>query len=218
MIERYTRPEMGAVWTDQARFGSWLETELAVCEARASRGEIPPEEMESLLDSLLDADQWFLRKDKRGKRAQVYYGQWHAQGHTRAEVDSPHPAGKFRSLEEMSPEVMERLKCLGKKVTSLVKRWRPDVYLPAEEEGLLVSNFGMFPLFMSALGSSKLHFDENDFIAVLFLIHLKEGVKGGFADFICLLLVFFFSRQRGLTLHVFMRSNQYFAFKYHFLH
>ena len=48
MIERYTRPEMGAVWTDQARFGSWLETELAVCEARASRGEIPPEEMETI--------------------------------------------------------------------------------------------------------------------------------------------------------------------------
>ena len=45
MIERYTRPQMGALWTDEAKFGSWLETELAVCEAQAARGEIPAEEM-----------------------------------------------------------------------------------------------------------------------------------------------------------------------------
>ncbi len=48
MIERYTRPEMGALWTDQARFGSWLETELAVCEARAARGEIPAEDIATI--------------------------------------------------------------------------------------------------------------------------------------------------------------------------
>jgi adenylosuccinate lyase len=45
MIERYTRPQMGALWTDEAKFGSWLETELAVCEAQTARGEIPAEEM-----------------------------------------------------------------------------------------------------------------------------------------------------------------------------
>ncbi len=48
MIERYTRAEMGALWTDQARFGSWLETELAVCEALAARGEIPAEDIETI--------------------------------------------------------------------------------------------------------------------------------------------------------------------------
>ena len=48
MIERYTRPEMGRLWTDQARFESWLELELAVCEALASRGRIPADEMATI--------------------------------------------------------------------------------------------------------------------------------------------------------------------------
>jgi adenylosuccinate lyase len=41
MIERYTRPEMGGLWTDEARFAAWLEVELAVCEALGVRGMIP---------------------------------------------------------------------------------------------------------------------------------------------------------------------------------
>jgi adenylosuccinate lyase len=48
MIERYTRPEMGSLWTDEARWQSWLEVELAVCETLAARGEIPAEEMETI--------------------------------------------------------------------------------------------------------------------------------------------------------------------------
>ena len=43
MIERYTREPMARVWTDQARFADWWKVELAVVEARAERGEIPPE-------------------------------------------------------------------------------------------------------------------------------------------------------------------------------
>ena len=35
MIERYTLPEMGAVWTEEAKFRAWLKVELAVCRARA---------------------------------------------------------------------------------------------------------------------------------------------------------------------------------------
>jgi len=41
MIERYTRPEMGKIWTDENRYGKWLEVELAVCEAWARLGKIP---------------------------------------------------------------------------------------------------------------------------------------------------------------------------------
>ncbi|MBF6619974.1 MAG: adenylosuccinate lyase, partial [Patulibacter sp.] len=32
MIPRYTRPEIGAVWTDDAKFESWREVEVAACE------------------------------------------------------------------------------------------------------------------------------------------------------------------------------------------
>ncbi len=41
MIERYTRPEMGAIWTEAARYRFWLDVELAVCDALAERGVIP---------------------------------------------------------------------------------------------------------------------------------------------------------------------------------
>src|SRR5690606_7512235 len=48
MIERYTRPEMGAVWTEQARYRAWLRVELAVCEVLAERGVIPPEALATI--------------------------------------------------------------------------------------------------------------------------------------------------------------------------
>ncbi|MGQ0722332.1 MAG: adenylosuccinate lyase [Candidatus Eiseniibacteriota bacterium] len=41
MIERYTRPEMGALFGDQHRFETWLEVELAILEAMAELGQVP---------------------------------------------------------------------------------------------------------------------------------------------------------------------------------
>ena len=35
MIARYTNPEMGAIWSDQRRFETWLEVELAAADAMA---------------------------------------------------------------------------------------------------------------------------------------------------------------------------------------
>src|SRR6185369_2562302 len=43
MIARYTRPEMGRIWSDQNRFQQWLEVELAASEALAEIGTVPPE-------------------------------------------------------------------------------------------------------------------------------------------------------------------------------
>jgi adenylosuccinate lyase len=43
VIERYTRPEMGAVWTDERRMSAWLEVELAATDAWAAEGVIPAE-------------------------------------------------------------------------------------------------------------------------------------------------------------------------------
>src|SRR5437660_8592390 len=42
MIARYTRPEMGRIWSDQNKFAQWLEVELAASEALAELGEVPP--------------------------------------------------------------------------------------------------------------------------------------------------------------------------------
>ena len=41
MIERYTRPEIGALWTDQRRMQGWLEVELASTDAWAEAGKVP---------------------------------------------------------------------------------------------------------------------------------------------------------------------------------
>ena len=43
MIPRYTRPELGAVWTPEAKMRSWLEVELAATEAWAAEGVVPQE-------------------------------------------------------------------------------------------------------------------------------------------------------------------------------
>ncbi|HMO53338.1 MAG TPA: adenylosuccinate lyase [Tepidiformaceae bacterium] len=43
MIPRYSRPEMAAVWTEQAKYQRWLDVEIAACEAWAELGQIPAE-------------------------------------------------------------------------------------------------------------------------------------------------------------------------------
>src|SRR6266404_1693822 len=48
MIERYTLPEMGAIWSEQSKFQKWLEVELAVCEVHAEMGTIPREALEQI--------------------------------------------------------------------------------------------------------------------------------------------------------------------------
>ncbi|MEO0844998.1 MAG: adenylosuccinate lyase [Cyanobacteria bacterium J06648_1] len=41
MIERYTLPEMGEIWTDNYKLKTWLQVEIAVCEAQAELGYTP---------------------------------------------------------------------------------------------------------------------------------------------------------------------------------
>ena len=43
MIPRYTRPDMGRIWSDENKFRTWLEVELAASETLAEMGEVPPE-------------------------------------------------------------------------------------------------------------------------------------------------------------------------------
>jgi adenylosuccinate lyase len=43
VIERYTLPEMGNLWTNEAKLKAWLKVEVAVCEAQAELGYIPQE-------------------------------------------------------------------------------------------------------------------------------------------------------------------------------
>ena len=48
MIDRYTLPEMGALWSEETRFQKWLDVEIAVCEVHAEMGMIPREALEQI--------------------------------------------------------------------------------------------------------------------------------------------------------------------------
>ncbi len=48
MIPRYTRPEMGRIWTDENRYAKWLEVEIRACEAMAEEGLIPLESFKTI--------------------------------------------------------------------------------------------------------------------------------------------------------------------------
>jgi adenylosuccinate lyase len=48
VIERYTLPEMGEIWTDNYKLKTWLQVEIAVCEAQAELGYIPKEAVEQI--------------------------------------------------------------------------------------------------------------------------------------------------------------------------
>lgn len=41
MIQRYSRPDMGAIWSDENKYRIWLEIEILACEAQAELGVIP---------------------------------------------------------------------------------------------------------------------------------------------------------------------------------
>ncbi len=48
MIDRYSRAEMAAIWTEEAQFQAWLDVELAACRAWSKLGEIPSEDVDVL--------------------------------------------------------------------------------------------------------------------------------------------------------------------------
>lgn len=56
MIERYTRPEMGRLWSEQAKIDNWLKVEIAVCEAWSRRDRIPAAAMEAIRKAHVNLD------------------------------------------------------------------------------------------------------------------------------------------------------------------
>lgn len=56
MIERYSRPQMKKIWSDENKFDQWLKVEIAVCEAWAELGKIPPEAMPKIKKAIYKLD------------------------------------------------------------------------------------------------------------------------------------------------------------------
>ncbi|MDP8243823.1 MAG: adenylosuccinate lyase [Candidatus Hinthialibacter antarcticus] len=48
MIERYTRPEMGTIWSEEFRFNTWLQVEIAACVAHNKLGVVPDDALQEI--------------------------------------------------------------------------------------------------------------------------------------------------------------------------
>ena len=48
MIERYTLPEMGGIWSEQAKYQSWLDVEIAATAAQAQLGRVPEQALATI--------------------------------------------------------------------------------------------------------------------------------------------------------------------------
>ncbi len=54
MIEKYSRPEMKRIWSDDNKFNKWLEVEVAVCEAWSKLGKIPKKSLAKIKTARCD--------------------------------------------------------------------------------------------------------------------------------------------------------------------
>jgi adenylosuccinate lyase len=56
MIERYSRPRMKRIWSDNNKFDKWLQVEIAACEAWSELGKIPAEDVKKIKKASYDLD------------------------------------------------------------------------------------------------------------------------------------------------------------------
>ena len=62
MIERYSRPEMANIWSEENKYRAWLEVEILADEAWAELGEIPKEDVALIREK---AAEWAVEKNVR---------------------------------------------------------------------------------------------------------------------------------------------------------
>ena len=56
MIDRYTRPDMKRIWSEENKYDKWLQVELAVCEAWTDEGVIPQGDMKKIRTASFDIE------------------------------------------------------------------------------------------------------------------------------------------------------------------
>lgn len=98
MIDRYCYPEMKRVWSEENKLEKWLQVELAVCEAWARRGAIPPAEMEAIRRARLEPE----------RMAQLFQETHHdIISFVRSVAETVGPAGRFIHLGLTSSDVLD---------------------------------------------------------------------------------------------------------------
>jgi adenylosuccinate lyase len=99
MIERYTRPEMARIWSEENKLNKWLQVEIAVCEAWAEAGVIPPDAIDKIRkNARYDLDKW--RKYEREMHHDL-------NAFVRTVSDSLGDEGRFLHLGLTSSDVLD---------------------------------------------------------------------------------------------------------------
>ena len=138
------------------------------------------EEMKQFQVTLLSCQEthWDSSVDKkRGERAFMFYGRWTQQGHY-----TFHPAGKGGHYEIKVEKVLNSvLTSIRKQLSRLVEKYYSDVWNCLEKHRLIdvERQFGMFHLFICPAGLIKMHYDQNDFLSILVMIHIGKHQVGG---------------------------------------
>lgn len=98
MIDRYTYPEMKAVWSEENKLRTWLEVELLVCEGWARRRVIPEPDMQALRQAKLDP----------ARMAELFRETHHdIVSFVRSVAETVGPAGRFIHLGLTSSDVLD---------------------------------------------------------------------------------------------------------------
>jgi adenylosuccinate lyase len=98
MIERYTRPEMGRIWTEEHKLEKWLQVEIAACEAWSELGVIPVDDVAKIRAARFDV-----------QRVAEYQRETHHDmtAFLRSVADSLGPEGRWIHLGLTSSDVMD---------------------------------------------------------------------------------------------------------------
>jgi adenylosuccinate lyase len=127
MIPRYVLPEMAAVWSDDARFGHWLEIEILVAEALAGLGVVPDADAREIrATASFDAER--VAEVERVTRHDVAAfvqvvaasvgpaGRWVHYGLTSSDVLDTGLALQLRDASDLLLERLERLLAVAKRI------------------------------------------------------------------------------------------------------
>ncbi len=151
MIPRYVLPEMAAVWSDDARFGHWLEIEILVAEALAGLGVVPDADARDIrATASFDAER--VAEVERVSRHDVaafvqivaasvgLAGRWVHYGLTSSDVLDTGLALQLRDASDLLLERLERLLAVAKRI-ALANR---DVVMAGRTHGVVAepTSFG----------------------------------------------------------------------------
>ena len=151
MIPRYVLPEMAAVWSDDARFGRWLEIEILVAEALAGLGVVPDADAREIrtkasFDPERIADVERVTRHDVAAFVQIVAasvgpaGRWVHYGLTSSDVLDTGLALQLRDASDLLLERIERLLAVAKRI-ALANR---DIVMAGRTHGVVAepTSFG----------------------------------------------------------------------------